>query len=186
LTLTLDTGATVILTQDPVNAAAFTGTYTVGAGENSPALGSVSLSVTGGALRDAAGNDADLTISAAASLAASAAVVIDTTAPAVAADTASTGGLSGTAGDGGGSGVVLVEVSIRDGNGAGAYWDESTQDFTSPTELFFAAADTSAGGDWSTWSYALPPAVTGDFQTTARATDAAGNQGLDLETVTLS
>ncbi|OWK40495.1 Ig-like domain-containing protein [Fimbriiglobus ruber] len=186
LTLTLDTGATVSLTQDPGDAAVFTGTYTVAAGENSPDLDSVSLSVTAGTLRDAAGNDADPTISSAASLATNVAIEIDTTAPVVAVDVTSTGGLNGTADDAGGSGVSLVEVSIQDVNGTGLYWDEGTQDFTSATELFFAVTDTSAGGDWSTWSYSLPPAVTGSFQVNVRATDVAGNQGSDQEAVTVA
>jgi hypothetical protein len=75
--LLLDTGATVDLTQDTNNPAQYVGTYTVRAGDSSPDLNSVSLSLLGGAtLVDAVGNDANLSISLAASLAENADLVI--------------------------------------------------------------------------------------------------------------
>jgi hypothetical protein len=78
LTVALDTGATVTLTQDPSNPTVFTGTYTVKAGENSTHLNSTSLTLSGGTLKDAAGNDADLTISSTATLSANADIVVNT------------------------------------------------------------------------------------------------------------
>jgi len=80
LQLLLDTSATVDLTQNGTNPAQYDGTYTVAAGENSADLDSTSLTLLGGAtLRDAAGNDASLAITPAATLAANADLVIDTT-----------------------------------------------------------------------------------------------------------
>jgi hypothetical protein len=78
--LLLDTGATVDLTQDSGNPAQYVGTYTVASGDTSSDLDSVSLSLLGGAtLVDAAGNDANLAITPAATLADDAEIVIDTT-----------------------------------------------------------------------------------------------------------
>jgi len=104
------------------------------------------------------------------------ALVIDTADPTATVDPTSTGGVSGTATDAGGSGVVLVQVSIREPGVSGLYYDVSTQDFTSATPLFFDVTDDSVGGDFSTWSYALPAGTSGGYTVTARVTDLAGNQ----------
>ncbi len=84
LNVTLDTGAVVAI--GPFGpAASASGTYTVAAGQNSPDLNALSpLTLAAGAtLKDAAGNDAILTIPAGGNLADLKAIVIDTTAPTI-------------------------------------------------------------------------------------------------------
>ncbi|QDU19417.1 beta strand repeat-containing protein [Urbifossiella limnaea] len=103
-------------------------------------------------------------------------LVVDGSAPTATVDGAGTGGVSGTATDAGGSGVARVLVSLRESAGGGLYFDEVTGAFTSNDPLFFDATDDSAGGDFSAWSYALPPGTSGDYAVTARVIDLAGNQ----------
>jgi hypothetical protein len=137
--------------------------------------GLVTVTVTAGAATDAAGNG-----SAPAALA----VASDRTAPtAEVSPTAPGGTVTGTADDGAGSGVSLVEVSVRDPGGM--YSDPATSDFTSAIPVFVPAADTSGAGTWATWSFALV-APDGDYAVEVRATDAAGNQGTMSATVTVS
>ncbi len=84
LRVTLDTGAVVSIS--PFGAAASaSGTYAVAAGQNSPDLNAISpLALeAGGTLRDAAGNDAILTIPTGFNLANLKDLLIDTTAPIV-------------------------------------------------------------------------------------------------------
>ena len=78
-------------------------------------------------------------------------------------------GLCGTYGDGSGTGVVDVEVSIR--QGSGDYWDGSG--FTSGSEVWNDA--TLAAGDWS---YAFDSSsfpADGDYTVRVRARDSVGN-----------
>ncbi|QTA82016.1 HYR domain-containing protein [Desulfonema limicola] len=83
LTVNLDTGGTAVISAIADSNTA-SGTYTVAAGHNSTDLNSSSLVLAGGAtLKDAAGNNAALTIPAGQSVADSKAIVIDTTAPAI-------------------------------------------------------------------------------------------------------
>ncbi|MDJ1169904.1 Ig-like domain-containing protein [Roseofilum sp. BLCC_M154] len=82
LTLNLDSGGTVTITPF-TNANSASGTYTVGAGQNSTDLNSTGLTLAGGAtLQDATANNVTLTIPPGQSLADNKALVIDTTAPA--------------------------------------------------------------------------------------------------------
>ncbi|MFO0795864.1 MAG: Ig-like domain-containing protein [Gemmataceae bacterium] len=109
-------------------------------------------------------------------------LVVDGSAPTATVAGAGTGGVSGTATDAGGSGVARVLVGLRESAAGGLYFDEATGDFTSNSPRFFAATDDSTGGDFSAWSYALPPGTSGDYLVTARAIDAAGNEADSLET----
>jgi hypothetical protein len=83
LNVTLDTGYVVSIAAFGPGTSG-SGTYTVSADDNSPDLTvpSDSVVLSGGSLRDAAGNDATLTIPAGQNLADNAALVIDTTGPA--------------------------------------------------------------------------------------------------------
>ena len=63
-------------------AATASGTYTIGAGDTSADLTVTLLALNAATLRDAAGNDADLSLPAGNNLADNAAIVVDTTAPA--------------------------------------------------------------------------------------------------------
>jgi signal peptidase I len=81
----------------------------------------------------------------------------------------------GTAADSGGSGVSLVEVSIR--HGAGNYWNGTS--FASPSEVRFNATGTTS------WSYDFDATnflVDGDYTVRAIPTDAAGNVGTPVST----
>jgi hypothetical protein len=81
LQVNLNSGATVTIA--PFSGVSASGSYVVGAGQNASDLDSVSLTLTAGAtLRDAAGNNAILTIPAGQSLANLRDIVIDTTPPA--------------------------------------------------------------------------------------------------------
>ncbi|HEX3152291.1 MAG TPA: Calx-beta domain-containing protein [Gemmataceae bacterium] len=83
LTVNLDSGGTVTITPF-TNQTSVSGTYTVAAGENSADLNSTSLTLAGGAtLRDAATNNATLTIPSGQSLADSSAIIVDTLAPTI-------------------------------------------------------------------------------------------------------
>ena len=127
-TLTLETGATdaVVNYTSGSGTTALTFTYTVGAGQNSSDLDCQSanaLSVNGGSIKDAAGNDATLTLAVGAgtanSLANNKALVIDTIAPTVSNVTSSTANGSFKAGDTIGVQVVFSEiVAVSGGSGA--------------------------------------------------------------------
>jgi len=81
LTVTLDTGATVLLTAASAGTT-LTGTYTVGSGQNSADLTVSSFTI--GTVKDTAGNDmTSITLPSGANIADSKAIVIDTTAPTV-------------------------------------------------------------------------------------------------------
>ena len=80
-----------------------------------------------------------------------------------------TSGLCGTYSDGSGSGVVDVEISIR--QGSGDYWDGTG--FSSATEVWNDA--TIAGGDWEYGFGAAGFPADGNYTVRVRATDDAGN-----------
>ena len=80
-----------------------------------------------------------------------------------------TSGLCGTYSDGSGSGVVDVEISIR--QGTGDYWDGTG--FTSASEAWNDA--TIAGGDWEYAFGAASFPADGSYTVRVRATDDAGN-----------
>ncbi|MEG4494677.1 DUF4347 domain-containing protein, partial [Microcoleus sp. D3_18_C4] len=88
MTVALDTGGTVTIA--PFTGTSAVGTYTPAAGQNSTDLNSISITLGGSAtLKDAAGNNATLTIPAGQSLANSKALVVDTLAPTVTLTSAS-------------------------------------------------------------------------------------------------
>lgn len=172
--LLLDTGATVALTQSGSNAAQFTGTYTVAAGENSPDLASTSLSLVGAGatLVDAAGNTANLTISSGATLAANADIVIDTTAP---VPSVTTSVLSPTS-----SNAILFQISF-------------SEDVTG-----FVQGDVTVGNgsianfnpvNGSTYDVTVTPTTDGDVTVSVLANlaaDAAGNQNTASNTASVT
>ncbi|MBP6991860.1 MAG: DUF2341 domain-containing protein [Spirochaetes bacterium] len=88
LELTLDTGDVVSVTGS-YPTTMLSGSFTVGAGDNSPDLTVSSINLTG-TLRDAALNDADTAIETGENLAENAGIVIDTTAPTISSITSST------------------------------------------------------------------------------------------------
>ncbi|MEG4391177.1 DUF4347 domain-containing protein, partial [Microcoleus sp. BROC3] len=88
MSVALDTGGTVTIA--PFTGTSAVGTYTPAAGQNSTDLNSTGLTLAVGAtLRDAAGNNATLTIPAGQSLADSKAIIVDTVVPTVALTSAS-------------------------------------------------------------------------------------------------
>ncbi|MCC3426443.1 MAG: VCBS repeat-containing protein, partial [Microcoleus sp. PH2017_01_SCD_O_A] len=83
MTVALDTGGTVTIA--PFTGTSAVGTYTPAAGQNSTDLNSTTITLaTGATLRDAAANNATLTIPAGQSLADNKAIVVDTIVPTVA------------------------------------------------------------------------------------------------------
>jgi signal peptidase I len=89
--------------------------------------------------------------------------------------TSSTDDFCGAAADTGGSGVSLVEVSIR--QAAGNYWNGTT--FGSASEVRFTASGTTS------WSYAFDGTnfpVDGNYVVRALPTDGAGNAGTAVGT----
>jgi hypothetical protein len=160
--------------------------YVVGAGDDAADLdyaSTAALALNGGAIADAAGNPADLTLAApgaAGSLGAARDIRIDTTGPTGTIDAASVGAVTGTAADAN-AGVTAVAVSIFDPVSM-LYWDGTA--FTSPAEVFVPATDTSGSGDFATWAVSVPA---GTYEVRARITDAAGNETtLGPTTVTVS
>ncbi|MEG4558868.1 DUF4347 domain-containing protein, partial [Microcoleus sp. F6_B5] len=88
MTVALDTGGSVTIA--PFTGTSAVGTYTPAAGQNSTDLNSTGITLAVGAtLRDAAGNNATLTIPAGQSIANSKAIVVDTVVPTVALTSAS-------------------------------------------------------------------------------------------------
>ncbi|MEG4035047.1 DUF4347 domain-containing protein, partial [Microcoleus sp. S36b_A4] len=88
MTVALDTGGTVTIA--PFTGTSAVGTYTPATGQNSTDLNSTTITLaTGATLRDAASNNATLTIPAGQSLANNKAIVVDTVVPTVALTSAS-------------------------------------------------------------------------------------------------
>jgi hypothetical protein len=88
MSVALDTGGTVTIA--PFSGTSAVGTYTPAAGQNSTDLNSTGITLAVGAtLRDAAGNNATLTIPAGQSLADNKAIIVDTIVPTVALTSAS-------------------------------------------------------------------------------------------------
>jgi hypothetical protein len=176
LDVTLDTGDVVSITtiNDAVSA---TGTYTIGAGDNSADLDSTGIVLNGGTLRDVAGNDATVALPDT-TIADGSAIVVDTTAPTVTITSPSHEDFKGTAftiegtsSDGSGSGIAGVEVLIERED-TGAFWDgDSWETAGVPGDYWLGT--TMAGDDWS---YALSTSLTDTtYYIDARATDDAGN-----------
>ena len=164
--------------------------YTVGAGETSADLdysATSSLALSGGTIKDAATNNATLTLPAVgggSSLGGQKAIVVDTTNPTASVTTPAgngntynasslPGNLAGSSADPSGSGVSTVGIAIRDG--AGNYWGGATFNQGS---IFYNAT----GGTVGAWTYSTGTLVGQltdghTYTITARSTDAAGNTG---------
>ncbi|MBX9585577.1 MAG: FG-GAP-like repeat-containing protein [Gemmataceae bacterium] len=165
---------------------ALTFRYVVGAGDDAADLdyaSAAALAPNGGAIADTAGNPADLTLPAPGgfgSLGAARDIRVDTTGPTGTIDAASVGAVTGTAADAN-SGVAAVTVSIFDPVSM-LYFDGVG--FTSATEVFLAATDTSGAGTFATWSFTI---AAGTYDVRAVVADAAGNETtLGPTTVTVS
>src|SRR5581483_5125294 len=168
--------------------------YTVGAGDNAADLdyaATTSLALAGGTIKDAATNNATLTlptVGGASSLGGQKNIQIDTTNPTAAVTTPAADGtrynaaslpanLAGTAADTGGSSTVSsTAVAVQDGTGN--YWNGTS--FGSASIVYSAATGTTA------WTYATPTAANltngHTYTVTVRATDAAGNTGTSTRT----
>ena len=185
--LTLETGTVdrVVNYTSGSGTDTLTFTYTVQSGDTSPDLdytSTTALALNGGTIKDAATNNATLTLpapGAAGSLGANKAIRIDTTAPRVTLGFPVDGGfynaadwldkIFGTATDTGGSGVAAVRVSILN-TATARYWDGDG--FDSVAEVLILATGTTS------WHYdllasALVNGVT--YTVRARATDTATN-----------
>jgi hypothetical protein len=85
--------------------------------------------------------------------------------------------ICGTATDNSGSGVALVEVSIKQ-QSSGKWWDGSG--FTASSETFLSATGT------GTWHYDFTPPADGSYTIHSRATDEAGNVETSFDTTTFN
>ena len=89
LDVTLDTGAVVSITGPAGPSTTFSGTYTVGAGDNSADLDSTAINLSAGTIVDGSSNAAVIGLPAT-TIATGSAIVIDTTEPSVSSITSST------------------------------------------------------------------------------------------------
>ncbi|NJK70575.1 MAG: hypothetical protein HC941_32420, partial [Microcoleus sp. SU_5_3] len=159
MTVALDTGGTVTLA--PFTGTSAIGTYTPGTGQNSTDLNSTGITLAVGAtLKDAAGNNATLTIPAGQSLADSKAIIVDTVAPTVALTSTSPPTVTG-----------LFSVT--------ATFNEDVVGFDN-TDLTAANATVSnfVKVDAKTYTFDVTPTASGNVTVdipAAKATDAAGN-----------
>jgi hypothetical protein len=180
LQVNLNSGATVTIA--PFSGVSASGVYVVGAGQNASDLDSNSLTLTAGAtLRDAAGNDAILTIPAGQSLANLHNIVIDTTlpdpptvtSPASATTVPSTTTTLNITGNAEADSLVQVWNDI-DNNGA-----------IDGGETVVASQQLTGGGTSFNISVNL---ATGDNNFVVTATDAASNRSppADVPTITRS
>ena len=192
-TLTLETGATDRAASylSGSGTSTLTFRYTVQAGDASSDLdytGTTALALNSGTIKDAAGNNASLTLaspSAAGSLGANKALVIDTAAPTstitfpvhnATYDATSwnagcgtvSGDLCGTSSDAGSAGLQRVEVSVKRESDA-RYWGGTA--FDQSSETFATASGTNA---WS-WDFASTNFGNGTYTVYVRGTDNAGN-----------
>lgn len=180
LQVTLNTGVTIAIA--PFSGVSASGTYVVGAGQNTPDLNSVSLTLTAGVtLRDAAGNDAVLTIPSGQSLGDLREIVIDTTPPSsptitnpinttTVPSTTTTFDIQGTA-----EANSLVQV-----------WNDANDNGVIDTgENIVASQQLTGGGTSFTISVNL---ATGANNFVVTATDAASNRSppADVPTITRS
>jgi hypothetical protein len=178
LNVTLDTGDVVAIAPF-ANSLTASGTYTVGAGDNSADLDSTNIALSAGTLRDAAGNNAAVALPAT-TIADGSVIVVDTTAPTATIASPSDGDyksgaftISGTSSDGTGSGIAGVEVLIqRDSDDK--YWDGDSWEVG---ESWRGA--TMVGTDWSYNFTANLGDIT--YFIDARATDNAGNTTAELD-----
>ncbi|MEG4008977.1 DUF4347 domain-containing protein [Microcoleus sp. Pol11C1] len=158
MTVVLDTGGAVTLT--PFTGTSAVGTYTPATGQNSIDLNSTGITLGGDAtLKDAAGNNATLTIPAGQSLADSKAIIVETVVPTVALT--STSGTTTKA-------PFLVTATFSE-NVTG--FSESGVNVTNGTVSSFA-------GSGSNYTFTVTPSADGNVTVdvpAAKATDTAGN-----------
>ena len=194
-TIALNSGGTATYNSGS-GTATLTFNYTVGAGDNAADLdysATNSLALSGGTIKDAATNNATLTLPAvggASSIGGQKNIVVDTNNPTASVTTPAIDGnsynaaslpsnLAGSSADTGGSSTVsTVQVAIQDG--AGNYWGGATFNQAS---IFYNAA----GGTVGAWTYGTGTLVgqltNGHTYTiTARSTDPAGNTGTTTRT----
>ncbi len=194
-TLALNSGGTASYSSGS-GSTVLTFNYTAGAGDNSADLdypATNSLALSGGTIKDAATNNATLTLPAvggASSIGGQKAIVVDTNNPTASVTTPAVNGnsynaaslpasLAGSSADTGGSSTVSsVQVAIQDG--AGNYWGGAT---FNQAAIFYNAT----GGTTNAWTYATATLVgqltNGHTYTiTAKSTDPAGNTGTTTRT----
>ena len=196
-TLALNSGGTATYSSGS-GGATLTFAYTTAGGENSADLdytATNSLALSGGTIKDAATNNATLTLPAvggASSIGGQKNIVVDTNNPTASVTTPAVDGnsynatslpanLAGSSADTGGSSTVSsVQVAIQDG--AGNYWGGATFNQAS---IFYNAT----GGTTAAWTYGTGTLVgqltNGHTYTiTAKSTDPAGNTGTTTRTFT--
>ncbi len=194
-TLALNSGGTASYSSGS-GSGTLTFAYTTANGENAADLdypATNSLALSGGTIKDAATNDATLTlptVGGASSIGGQKAIVVDTSNPTASVTTPAVDGntynatslpanLAGSSADTGGSSTVSsVQIAIQDG--AGLYWGGAT---FNQFAVFFNAT----GGTTNAWTYSTATLVgqltNGHTYTiTAKSTDAAGNTGTTTRT----
>jgi hypothetical protein len=180
LQVNLNSGATVTIA--PFSGVSASGVYVVGAGQNASDLDSNSLTLTAGAtLRDAAGNDAILTIPAGQSLANLHNIVIDTTPPdppTVTSPASATTVPSTTT-------TLNITGSAEAGSLVQVWNDVNNNGVIDTGETVVASQQLTGGGTNFNISVSL---ATGDNNFVVTATDAANNRSspTDVPTITRS
>jgi hypothetical protein len=180
LQVNLNSGATVTIA--PFSGVSASGVYVVGAGQNASDLDSNSLTLTAGAtLRDAAGNDAILTIPAGQSLANLHNIVIDTTPPdppTVTSPASATTVPSTTT-------TLNITGSAEAGSLVQVWNDVNNNGVIDTGETVVASQQLTGGGTSFNISVNL---ATGDNNFVVTATDAASNRSppADVPTITRS
>jgi hypothetical protein len=180
LQVTLNTGVTINIA--PFSGVSASGIYVVGAGQNASDLDSVSLTLTAGAtLRDAAENNAVLTIPTGQSLADLRDIVIDTTPPASPTVTNPVGATTVPS-----TTVTFAIQGSAEANSLVEVWNDADNDGVIDTgETVVASQQLTGGGTSFNISVNL---ATGDNNFVVTATDAASNRSppADVPTITRS
>jgi hypothetical protein len=180
LQVTLNTGVTINIA--PFSGVSASGTYVVGAGQNTSDLNSLSLTLTAGAtLRDAAENNAVLTIPTGQSLADLRDIVIDTTPPASPTVTNPVGATTVP------STTFTFDIQgSAEANSLVEVWNDANNNGVIDTgETVVASQQLTGGGTSFNISVNL---ATGDNNFVVTATDAASNRSppADVPTITRS
>ncbi len=180
LQVNLNSGATVTITT--LSGVSASGSYVVVAGQNASDLDSVSLTLTAGAtLRDAAGNNAILTIPTGQSLADLRDIVIDTTPPASPTVTNPVGATTVPS-----TTVAFAIQGSAEANSLVEVWNDANNNGVIDTgETVVASQQLTGGGTSFNISVNL---ATGDNNFVVTATDAAINRSppADVPTITRS
>ena len=194
-TLALNSGGTATYSSGS-GGATLTFAYTTAGGENTADLdysATSSLALSGGTIKDAATNNATLTLPAvggANSIGGQKNIVVDTSNPTASVTTPAANGtvynaaglpanLAGSSADTGGSSTVSsVQVAIQDG--AGNYWGGAT--FNQGSIFYNATGGTVGAWTYSTATLAGQLTDGHTYTITAKSTDAAGNTGTTTRT----